>query len=339
VSHRACLRRTRVLLGLVAVLLAPAACTGAGEEAEPTATWTSAAPSPTPTPTPGPSWPLTGQPAPAAVAQPVLVVKVDNTASAQPQLGLAAADLVVEEPVEGGLTRLAVMVQSRLPTDGSLPVGPVRSVRTSDAGIVAPTAGVLVASGGAPPALDALRAAGVRTVFEGSAGFSRDRSRRAPSNLLVDLPVLAAGYPTEPLAPSYLQRGDPAALPPGTSATTLDLRFSGAHTTVLAWSGSGWARTGPPDGFVSVAVLALLLPVTDAGYLDPAGNPVPELVTEAAGDGVLAHAGEVLPLRWSKAAPAAPWVLTTQAGAPLAVPPGPVYLALLPAATGSIGTG
>ena len=36
-----------------------------------------------------------------------MVVKIDNT-EAQPQLGLGKADLITEELVEGGSTRLAV---------------------------------------------------------------------------------------------------------------------------------------------------------------------------------------------------------------------------------------
>ena len=61
-------------------------------------------------------WPLTGLPAnQAAPKHPVLVVKIDNTSSSQPQQGLGKADLVTEELVEGGITRLAVAYYSKLP--------------------------------------------------------------------------------------------------------------------------------------------------------------------------------------------------------------------------------
>src|ERR1700749_156038 len=54
-------------------------------------------------------WPLTGLKVPetksAALDPPVLVAKMDNTVSSQPQVGLSKADMVVEELVEGGLTR------------------------------------------------------------------------------------------------------------------------------------------------------------------------------------------------------------------------------------------
>ena len=81
------------------------------------------------------TWPLTGLPAKGpAPDHPVYVVKIDNTESSAPQVGLSKADLVTEELVEGGLTRLAVFFYSASPTQ----VGPVRSMRASDIGIVKP---------------------------------------------------------------------------------------------------------------------------------------------------------------------------------------------------------
>jgi hypothetical protein len=52
---------------------------------------------------------------------------MDNTVSSRPQVGLSKADMVVEELVEGGLTRLAVFYYSHLAGI----VGPIRSMRAS----------------------------------------------------------------------------------------------------------------------------------------------------------------------------------------------------------------
>src|SRR5687767_10169162 len=69
--------------------------------------------------------PLTGQQLEGdAAARPVLAVKIDNSGSSAPQIRMGSADLVTEELVEGGITRLAVFYQSRMPTQ----VGPVRSM-------------------------------------------------------------------------------------------------------------------------------------------------------------------------------------------------------------------
>lgn len=59
---------------------------------------------------------------------PVLVVKIDDTVAAHPQIGLEDADIVYIEQVEGGLTRLAAVYSSVIPQR----IGPVRSARISD---------------------------------------------------------------------------------------------------------------------------------------------------------------------------------------------------------------
>ncbi|MET1037234.1 MAG: DUF3048 domain-containing protein, partial [Aeromicrobium sp.] len=90
--------------------------------------------------------PLTGRPmTKGRPDNPVFVVKIENTSSGAPQHGLNKADLVIEELVEGGLTRLAAFFYTSLPSK----VGHVRSLRTSDIGIAGPASGQIVASGGA----------------------------------------------------------------------------------------------------------------------------------------------------------------------------------------------
>ena len=59
-------------------------------------------------------------------------------------------DMVVEELVEGGLSRLAAFFYSTLPQGL---VGPARSMRATDIGIVKPVDAILVGSGGAPRTL------------------------------------------------------------------------------------------------------------------------------------------------------------------------------------------
>ena len=60
-----------------------------------------------------------------------MVVKIDNVDAARPQTGPNQADVVYEEEVEGGLTRLAAVFQSQYPAV----VGPVRSGRLTDEAI------------------------------------------------------------------------------------------------------------------------------------------------------------------------------------------------------------
>lgn len=329
------LPRAGVLVLVLAIGLL--GCGSGEQEAAPTpASTPTSTPTSEPTPTVGPPWPLTGLDAPAGtqVSGPVLAVKVDNTSSAFPQQGLGSADVVVEEPVEGGVTRLAVLVHSGLADQAELVMGPVRSVRTSDVGIVAPAEAVLVASGGAGPPVADLQAAGVETAFEGSAGFFRDTSRRAPYNLFVDAVQAAAAQPDELAPPPYFEFGD-GPLPGATPADSLALRFSPAQTTRFTWA-DGWVRDLPtPDGFVADTVIALRVEQGTASYLDPGGNPVPINLTEGSGSGWMAHDGEVTEITWTKEAPGERWSFRVDA-TPLPVPPGRTYLALLPSSTGSL---
>ena len=94
---------------------------------------------------------LTGLPDPTAVTKrrSALTIKIDNTPQAHPQYGINKADVVYEEIVEGGITRLAAIFNSNLPTK----VGPVRSVRRTDREIVFPIGGIFAFSGGAQYAI------------------------------------------------------------------------------------------------------------------------------------------------------------------------------------------
>ena len=63
----------------------------------------------------------------------ILVVKIDDTNAAHPQIGVESADVVYVEQVEAGLTRLAAIYTSKLPPL----IGPIRSARISDIELLA----------------------------------------------------------------------------------------------------------------------------------------------------------------------------------------------------------
>jgi len=79
----------------------------------------------------------------------ILVVKIDDTSAARPQIGLEDADVVYIEQVEGGLTRLAAIFSSVIPEN----IGPVRSARISDIDILAKYGKVIFAYSGAQRAM------------------------------------------------------------------------------------------------------------------------------------------------------------------------------------------
>lgn len=318
----------RVLAPLLVATLALAGCGGTKESGDkPDAAASSAPPTPE-------FWPLTGVQAPlgetVAKDHPVMVVKMDNTGAAAPQLGLGSADLVVEELVEGGLTRLAAFYYSQLPSK----VGPVRSMRASDIGIVTPADAQVVTSGAAAVTISRIKQAGITFYGEGSKGLARDNGRRAPYNLFADLTKTVGLARQDPATPAdYLTWGAPADFVGVQPATRVDVPFSYGHTTRWSFEGGRYVNTNSNarqgDRFQADNVLVLRAPVGDAGYKDPAGNPVPETKLEGSGAAVLFHNGSLVRGTWSKASLDAPIELSTEAGA-LTVPAGRTWIELVP---------
>jgi len=348
-------RRHRWPLGraatLVAALLSGAlvltACSG---DEEPSASPSPSSSSPSPSPsdlatangtTLAKRWPLTGRMSGGDIpTRRALVVKIENTGNSRPQVGLGKADLVVQQLVEGGLTRLAAFYYSTMPPE----VGPVRSMRTSDIGIVRAAKAVLVASGGAPPTVRRVRQAGIPFAGEGAPGYHRVGNRPAPYNLFVHLDRLAKARGQGPPPRPYLPWGKASDLAKGKPARTIHARFSGG--TVNTWNyrpksqtyGRSIDHSGKGD-FVPRNVLALRVRLTDAGYRDPAGNAVPETILAGKGPATLFHEGRAHEARWSKRGPRAQLRLTTKGGKPLPVPPGRTWIELVPNAGGDLRYG
>lgn len=281
-------------------------------------------------------WPLTGLSAEGeAPGHPVMVVKIDNTSNSAPQVGLGQADLVAEELVEGGSTRLAVFYHSQLPKN----VGPVRSFRATDIGIIEPADGVLVASGGAGPTVRRVKQAGIKTVTEGGPGFSRDNSRPSPYNLFMSLPKLAKTLKSPPPPENYFPWGDAADFPAGQPAKGLAAKFSAGQTTTWQFKNGKYVNVNShapgDDQFRPETVLVLRVKVGDAGYKDPAGNPVPETKLAGKGEAMVFHDGKVVRGTWTKRGLDAPVQLKTKAGE-LALPPGNVWMELVPTNGGAV---
>lgn len=324
-----------VVAAIVAASLLLAGCSGGDDDetpsdaapSEPTSSETSEPPEPT-------YWPLTGLERKGdAPEHPVIVTKVDNTSSSAPQVGLGSADLVVEELVEGGYTRLAAFYYSKVPAT----IGPVRSMRASDIGIV-PEGATVVTSGAAPVTINRINGAGIPWITEGAAGVYRETSRSAPYNLFARLGDIAKRLKAEEEPPPYLPWGTKADLPKGVKARTLTADF-GAHATTWQFQGGGYVNSNSyaaqDDQFPADSVLVLRVKVGDAGYKDPAGYPVPETKFEGKGAAVLFHGGRAIKGTWTKNGLTGAIELATKAGK-LSVPAGRVWVELVPAVNGNL---
>lgn len=284
-------------------------------------------------------WPLTGETLEGDLpSHPVYGVKIDNTAGSAPQVGLSSADMVVEELVEGGLTRLAVFYYTALPDT----VGPVRSMRASDIGILKPVDATMIASGGAERTIRRLAGADVPMLTEGSPGFFRDDFRLAPYNLFVTLSEAAAspGARWTPPRDPYLPFGDPNDFSGDMPVTSIAATFSDSYTTSWEYSGAGWTRpqslAQSGDDFVADNVLLLRVKVGDAGYLDPGGYAVPETFFYGTGEAILVHGDQALKCVWTKKDEGTPLTLATEQGDDVTVPAGHTWIELVPTKGGRV---
>jgi hypothetical protein len=287
-------------------------------------------------------WPLTGLPVAqnktAALDHPVLVAKMDNTVSSQPQVGLSKADMVVEELVEGGLTRLAAFYYSDIPAN----VGPIRSMRASDIAVVSPVHASMVTSGAAPKTIARINGAHIPFYGQGSKGMYRSTQRSAPYNLFVHLNEVATTAKTKATTPpSYLRWGTDSGMPKGIKAKTINAQFSGGHTTEWKFENGSYhnlnSNAPAGDQFPATNVLVLRVREGDAGYLDPAGNHVPETLLVGKGNALLFHNGRMVAANWEKGHKAKSQItLTTKKGDKLTVPAGHTWIELVPVDGGNV---
>jgi hypothetical protein len=212
---------------------------------------TTSTPLTTTTVKPGPVAPLTGLPDPRRLTKhrSALTIKIDNTPEARPQYGINQADVVYEEIVEGGITRLAAIFNSQLPTK----VGPVRSVRRTDREIVYPIGGIFAFSGGAQYAIRSIETAPVKLVDQSTAGSAmfRDYKRYAPHNLFANAVLLMAkGGKPKPPPPLFAYRS-PSTSATGARVNAFTVGFASGYATSYLWDGKtrSWDRSifGRPD--------------------------------------------------------------------------------------------
>ena len=179
---------------------------------------------------------LTGLPDPSATTKrrSALTIKIDNTQEAHPQYGIDHADVIYEEIVEGGITRLAAIFNSRLPAK----VGPVRSVRRTDREIVYPLGGLFAFSGGAAYALQSIATAPVKTFDQSNAGGAmfRDLARPPPHNLFANAVALMklGGKIHSPRALfTYVPTSAPAL---GAPVGSFSVNFASGYATSWQWN-------------------------------------------------------------------------------------------------------
>jgi hypothetical protein len=331
-------RRLRLPLGigLVALLVLLAGCSG---KSSPQA----AAPaSPTTTTAPA-TFPLTGLASGggAAAGRPALSAKIDNLDLARPQAGLNTADIVVEQPVEGGLTRLFATWQS----NDAGQIGPVRSARPVDALLLRQLGPSLFAFAGASASvLQTIRRDSGATLIDPSSApgsFQRISGRSAPHNVFSSTAALyAAGQrANSKLGPprAFLRF---AAKPSAAAKPARIARMSFSPTTRASWQWNGSAFVRYQNGTLdrladgstisSTNVVVMSVAVRPDANVDVLGHHTPDPVLTGTGRVWVLRDGKVVVGTWRRAAAGSPMQLLGADGKPLPVHPGRTWIELLP---------
>lgn len=288
------------------------------------------------------TWPLTGLDVGASASSetkhPVYIVKIDNSSDSSPQIGLGKADLVVEELVEGGITRLAAFFHSELPAK----VGPVRSMRLTDIDIAKPVGAQIVTSGAAPITLNGLAKAGVKYFDMNNPHVVRvsDGVHDSLHSVMADLVGLAKDAKGAAARPDdYLPWGEAADFPKGQPATTVNAKMSVGRTSVWQFGkGAYTLQNGympDADQFRADTVIACFVRTSVAPYADPAGNPVPVSHFEGKGKAMIFTGGRLVRATWSKPKHDSAITFSTKAGE-VKIPAGHTWIELIPRDGGDV---
>ncbi len=290
-------------------------------------------PKPAVKPEPGPADPLTGG---KLSTNPVIAVKIDNTYFAVPQFGVSDADIVFVEQVEGGLTRLIAIFHSTLPTE----VGPVRSVRTTDAELL-PVFGkpALVFSGGAAGPLANLAATSIVDTSPYGDAYFRSDAASGTYNLHADLTKIRADV--KGLLPAkniglHFAANSPAALA-GKRVTSLNVVMQAGETDFV-YTGGHYVRMrdGSPvsdyQGKIEAADNVLVQNIKDEpdGNFDSVGSPSYLSKTVGSGTVTLYRDGHAVTGTWQRTTPGSSFTYLDSAGKPLLFKPGKTWITLAP---------
>jgi hypothetical protein len=265
--------------------------------------------------------------------RPAAVVKIDNSPAARPQSGIEQADIVFEEEVEGGMTRLAAVFHSL----GGV-VGPVRSARTTDIPLLDGLGSPLLLYSGANQVTDALllrQAAIQNRAANRSSGYWRERGRKVPHNLYADLSAHWASAVKKPPPAQFAYRapGQPAV---GEPADHLSIGYRSNNVT-WTWNGELWARaqggrahTVAAGGQLAVAnVVVIETRKVDTGMVDVSGATVPEFVFVGSGRATVFSGGRRLTGIWTRPTLSSAATLTTSEGAVIALTPGRTWVEIV----------
>lgn len=259
----------------------------------------------------------------------LLAVMIENHEDARPhQEGLRDASLIWEFPVEGFISRFAVVFDAN-----DLPerVGPVRSLRPYFIDALQPLTTTVIHAGASPEAYTKARHGDIAAIdlLSRYGSAERDRSIPEPHNLFIRREEILkfTGVPISPTPWPPCTIGSPVA---GPEALTVRLDFHNpAHDVVYRYSRlkDAYIRSSGPvdDQGQPRNVLVLAMPVTEIGEMGRLTIPV-----SGQGQALLFAGGRVQEGIWRKEDLLSPFRFETGEGSAFLFRPGQIWVTALP---------
>ncbi len=293
--------------------------------------------------------PLTGEAADTATTTRPAAVMINNIARACPQIGISQADVIYECMVEGGITRLMVLLNDY--TSAS-ELGSIRSSREYYLDFAQNHDAIYVHAGGSNTAYSEIKSRGINNMdgvnMNIPDSYYRDSDRMAKMgyehSMMISGEGIAngieyLGYRTEisedfksPLA--FVDRDADAVSPTGGEATYVTIPYTSSHYPIYEYNKDKNVyyryqfrgdkhidgATGEQLSFSNVLVISCSHTNTydDKNHIDV--NPV------GSGEGYLITNGGYTGIKWSKASEDSPVEFTDAAGEPLLLNCGKTFI-------------
>ncbi len=329
-------------VGLAGILLA--ACSSPDHK--------DAAPKPTPkstttstTSAPPQLCPLTGEPAPGGTVpqRPAMAVKIDNYPAGRPQAGMDKADIVFEEPVEGGITRYAAVFQCQ---DAAL-VGPVRSARNIDIGILGQLGNPLEAHvGGINPVIANIDASPIVNVDIGDNGalMIHPPGSVPPDSDFTSTALVYGTHPTMTTPPQPLFAYSVALPAGGSPVSTVNIDYSGTSNVTWKYNAANktflrYYNATTPDmlknGVQNAAanVVVQYVQISYGPWVENSEGGLEvqaDLYPDASGTAEIYRNGEAFAATWHRSTLASPTQFVNAAGQVIPLQPGQTWVELVP---------
>ncbi len=305
---------------------------------KPTSTTTS-------TTAPPPTCPLTGAAAPmgSIPQRPAMAVKIDNYPAGRPQSGLDKADIIFEEPVEGGITRFAAVFQCN---DAAL-IGPVRSARNIDIGILGQLGNPLLAHvGGINPVLANINASPIVNVDLGASDslMIHPSGRVPPDADFTSTAIVYGTHPNMTTPPQPLFTYEDNTPAGGSAVSTVNIDFSGTSNVTWKFNPALHAfqrfyNGTQPDMLVNGVqntAANVVVQYVQISYGPWAENEEGGLEVQAAlypnesGTAVIYRSGYAFPATWHRTTLGSPTQFVDAAGNQIPLQPGQTWVELVP---------